>query len=59
MNINDFYTEEICCICCRSDMFKNNIKHHVTDMDGCTWTICDDCWKKLKEVIDKEDSDND
>ena len=22
-------------------------------------SICDDCWKRLKEVMDKEDSDND
>ena len=55
MNINNFYTKEICCICCRSDMFENGIKHSVTDQDGCTWTICDDCWKRLMEAMDKED----
>lgn len=53
--MNNFYTDEVCSICCRSHLLMIGIVHKVTDMDGYTWNICDDCWKMLKEVMDKED----
>lgn len=50
------YFARTCCVCCRSDALENGTNHSITDMDGCTWVICNDCWKRIKEVMNKEDT---
>ena len=45
-----------CCVCTHP-MEETQIKHHVEDMDGYTWGICDECWQRIRDVMKKEEAD--
>ena len=46
--------DKICCVCTHS-MEETQTKHLVEDMDGYTWAICDECWQRIKDIMDQEE----
>ena len=46
--------DNICCIC-TDRIKKGEVKHKITDKDDFTWTICNACWQRIKNIMDKEE----
>lgn len=42
----------ICGVC---NLISKDETYHLIDFGSFNWTLCDNCYKHFKEVIDKED----
>ena len=49
----EYAFDHVCSICAHA-IQDGEVKHKITDMDDFTWTICDNCWQRLKNIMDQE-----